>query len=85
MPVSAIPRARTLGHLDGVWKAVIDRNSGLILGASLLGVEASEAIAVIQVAMLARMHYSRLRDAIISHPTIAEGFTLLFTPEYLED
>lgn len=85
MPVSAIPRARTLGHLEGVWKAAVDRRTGLILGAALLGTEASEAIAVVQMAMLAGMDYTRLRDAILTHPTIAEGFTLLFTRAYLEE
>jgi pyruvate/2-oxoglutarate dehydrogenase complex dihydrolipoamide dehydrogenase (E3) component len=85
MPVSAIPRARTVGHLDGVWKAVVDRDTNKILGAALWGTEASEAIAVVQTAMLAGMDYTAVRDAILTHPTIAEGFTLLFTPAYLED
>jgi probable pyridine nucleotide-disulfide oxidoreductase len=85
MPVTAIPRARTVGHLDGVWKAVIDRDTHKILGAALLGTEASEAIAVVQMAMLAGVEYTAVRDAIITHPTIAEGLTLLFTPAYLEN
>jgi pyruvate/2-oxoglutarate dehydrogenase complex dihydrolipoamide dehydrogenase (E3) component len=84
MPVAAIPRARTVGHLEGMWKAVVDRDTNRILGASLLGTEASEAIAVIQMAMLAGMEYTAVRDAIITHPTIAEGLNLLFTPAYLE-
>jgi len=85
MPVTAIPRARTVGHLNGFWKAVIDRDTNEILGAALLGTEASETIAVIQMAILAGMEYTAVRDAIITHPTIAEGLTLLFTPAYLED
>jgi pyruvate/2-oxoglutarate dehydrogenase complex dihydrolipoamide dehydrogenase (E3) component len=84
MPVAAIPRARTVGHLEGMWKAVVDRDTDRILGAALLGTEASEAIAVIQMAMLAGMEYAAVRDAIITHPTIAEGLNLLFTPAYLE-
>lgn len=84
MPVSSIPRARTVGHLEGMWKAVIDRDTNRILGAALLGTEASEAIAVVQMAMLAGMEYTAVRDAIIAHPTIAEGLNLLFTPAYLE-
>ncbi|MGM7774485.1 dihydrolipoyl dehydrogenase family protein [Arthrobacter sp. KNU-44] len=85
MPVMAIPRARTVGHLDGIWKAVIDRDTNRILGAALLGTEASETIAVVQMAMLAGAEYTAVRDAIITHPTMAEGLTLLFTPAYLED
>lgn len=84
MPVAAIPRARTVGHLEGMWKAVVDRDTNRILGASLLGTEASEAIAVLQMAMLAGMEYTAVRDAIITHPTIAEGLNLLFTPAFLE-
>ena len=84
MPVSVIPRARTLGHLEGIWKAVIDRDTNLILGVSLLGTEASEAIAVVQMAMLGGLEYTAVRDAVITHPTIAEGLNLLFTPAYLE-
>jgi probable pyridine nucleotide-disulfide oxidoreductase len=47
MPVTAIPRARTVGHLDGLWKAVVDRSTNKILGAALMSTEASEAIAVV--------------------------------------
>lgn len=84
MPVSAIPRARTVGQLEGVWKGVVDRDTNRILGAALLGTEASEAIAVVQMAILAGMEFTALRDAIIAHPTIAEGLNLLFTPAWLE-
>ncbi|MFT2816264.1 dihydrolipoyl dehydrogenase family protein [Leifsonia sp. A12D58] len=85
MPVSAIPRARTVGHLEGQWSAVIDRETNLILGASLLSTEASEVIAVVQVAMLAGMQFTQVRDAVLTHPTMAEGLTLLFSGAFLED
>lgn len=84
MPVSAIPRARTVGHLEGLWKAVVDRDTNRILGAALLGAEASEAIAAVQMAILAGMEFTALRGAIIAHRTIAEGLNLLFTPAWLE-
>lgn len=63
---------------------VVDRDTNRILGAALLGTAASDAIAVIQMAMLANMAYTEVRDAIITHPTISEGLNLLFTPAYLE-
>jgi pyruvate/2-oxoglutarate dehydrogenase complex dihydrolipoamide dehydrogenase (E3) component len=85
MPVTAIPRARTVGHLEGMWKAVIERDTNRILGVALLGTEASEAIAVVQMAMLAGLEYTTVRDAIITHPTIAEGLNLLFTAAWLEE
>jgi probable pyridine nucleotide-disulfide oxidoreductase len=84
MPVTAIPRARTVGHLEGLWKAVVDRDTNKILGAALMSTEASEAIAVVQMVMLAGLEYTELRDAIFTHPTMAEGFTLLFTPAFFE-
>ncbi|MGW6173671.1 dihydrolipoyl dehydrogenase family protein [Arthrobacter sp. NPDC055138] len=85
MPVSAIPRARAVGLLAGEWKAVLDRATGKILGAALRGVDASEAIAVLQMAMIGGLDYTAVRDAIITHPTVAEGLNLLFTPAWMED
>ena len=85
MPVTAIPRARTIGQLDGVWKAVVDRDTDRILGVALMSAEAGEVVSVVQMAMLAGMEFTQMRDAIITHPTMAEGLTLLFTPAFLED
>jgi len=84
MPVSAIPRARTIGELDGVWKAVVDRDTDLILGVALLSAEASEVISVVQMAMLGGLRYQQVRDAVITHPTMAEGLQLLFSDAFLE-
>jgi pyruvate/2-oxoglutarate dehydrogenase complex dihydrolipoamide dehydrogenase (E3) component len=84
MPVSAIPRARTIGELDGVWTAVVDRDTDLILGAALLSAEASEVIGVVQMAMLGGLRYQQVRDAVITHPTMAEGLQLLLSDAFLE-
>ncbi len=84
MPVSAIPRARTVGLLEGVWKAVVDRKTDRILGVSLLGHESSEVIAVVQMAVLGGLPYQGVRDAVIAHPTMAEGLQLLFSDAFLE-
>ncbi|PYI67849.1 mercuric reductase [Arthrobacter livingstonensis] len=84
MPVSAIPRARTVGQLDGSWKAVVERGTDKILGVSLLGHESSEVIAVVQMAMLGGLPYQQVRDAVITHPTMAEGLQLLFSDAFLE-
>lgn len=84
MPVSAIPRARTVGALDGVWKAVVERDTDQILGVSLLGNDSSEVIAVVQMAILGKLPYQQLRDAVIAHPTMAEGLQLLLSDAFLE-
>lgn len=79
LPVAAIPRAKTMREATGLWKAVVDADTDLILGACLLGPEAGETITSVQLAMLAGMPYTALRDAIITHPTMAEGLNMLFS------
>jgi pyruvate/2-oxoglutarate dehydrogenase complex dihydrolipoamide dehydrogenase (E3) component len=39
----------------------------------MIGPEAGEVMAAIQTAMLAGLPYTRLRDAVIAHLTVAEG------------
>ncbi|GGK79371.1 pyridine nucleotide-disulfide oxidoreductase [Sphaerisporangium melleum] len=78
LPVAAIPRARTTREMRGLWKAIVDRESERVLGVALLGPESSEVLTVVQTAMLAGLPYPALRDAIIAHPTMAEGLNLLF-------
>lgn len=41
------------------------------------GAEASELMAAVQPAMLGNLPYTSLRDALFTHPTAAEGLTLL--------
>lgn len=45
----------------------------------MFGAEAGEVLAVVQVAMLAGLPYTALRDAILTHPTMAEGLTVLLS------
>jgi pyruvate/2-oxoglutarate dehydrogenase complex dihydrolipoamide dehydrogenase (E3) component len=78
LPMASVLRARTLGETRGFMKAIIDGRSDRILGFTMLGPEAGEVIAVVQTAMLAGMPYTGLRDAILTHPTMAEGLNVLF-------
>ncbi|NEB93695.1 dihydrolipoyl dehydrogenase family protein [Streptomyces bauhiniae] len=78
LPVAAIPRARAGRDTGGLWKAVVDAGTDRILGATLLGDSAGETITTIQLAMLADLPYTSLRDMIITHPTMTEGLNLLF-------
>ena len=50
-----------------------------ILGFAMLGADAGEVMAAVQVAMLAGLPYTALRDAILAHPTTAEGLNSLFS------
>jgi len=79
IPMVAVLRARTLSETRGFLKALIDTESDRILGFTALGVEAGEIIAAVQVAMLAGLPYTVLRDAIFTHPTMLEGLIPLFS------
>ncbi len=59
-------------------KAIIDTASDRILGFTMLGTNAGEVVTAVQMAMLGRLPYTAVRDAIISHPLISEGLNLLF-------
>ncbi|MER5688591.1 hypothetical protein [Streptomyces sp. NPDC002205] len=78
LPVTAIPRAHTMRDTDGIWKAVVDTRTDRILGVALFGPENGETLAAVQIAMLADLPYTSLRDMILTHPTMTEGLNLLF-------
>ena len=81
IPMTAVLRTRALSEPRGFLKALIATDSDRILGFTALGAEAGELIAVVQTAMLTHAPYTTLRDAILTHPTIAEGLTVLFASE----
>jgi len=78
IPMVAVLRTRTLSETRGFLKALIDTKSDRILGFTAFGVEAGEIMATVQIAMLAGLPYTALRDAILTHPTLMEGLTVLF-------
>ena len=78
LPMASIPRARTTGDTHGFMKAIVDTQSDLILGFTMVGSNAGEVVATVQMAMLGNLPYTTVRDAILSHPTIAEGLNMLF-------
>jgi pyruvate/2-oxoglutarate dehydrogenase complex dihydrolipoamide dehydrogenase (E3) component len=77
IPTAAVLRSRTMSETRGFLKAVIGGDDR-ILGFTMLGPEAGEVMTVAQTAMLARMPYTALRDAVIAHPTMAEGLERAF-------
>jgi probable pyridine nucleotide-disulfide oxidoreductase len=60
-------------------KALVAKDNDRILGFTMLGAEAGEVMAVVQTAMIADLPYTGLRDAIVAHPTMAEGLNALFS------
>jgi pyruvate/2-oxoglutarate dehydrogenase complex dihydrolipoamide dehydrogenase (E3) component len=79
IPLEAVLRSRTLSETRGFYKALIEERGDRILGFTALGPEAGEVMAVVQVAMLAGLPYTALRDAVLTHPTMAEGLAALFS------
>ncbi len=78
IPMDVVPRARTLGERQGFMKALIAADDDRILGFAMLGAQAGEVMAVVQVAMLGGLPFTALRDGILAHPTLAEGLNMLF-------
>jgi pyruvate/2-oxoglutarate dehydrogenase complex dihydrolipoamide dehydrogenase (E3) component len=79
LPMGAVLRTWATGEARGFMKALIDTRTDRILGFTMFGPEAGEVMAVVQTAMLAGMPYTGLRDAILAHPTMAEGLGPLFS------
>ena len=79
VPMVAVLRTRTLSETRGFMKALIDTESDRILGFTVFGVDAGEIMASVQIAMIARLPYSALREAILTHPTLLEGLIPLFS------
>jgi pyruvate/2-oxoglutarate dehydrogenase complex dihydrolipoamide dehydrogenase (E3) component len=79
LPIVAVLRSRTISETRGFMKALVEAGGDRILGFTMIGAEAGEVMAVVQTAMLAGMPYTGLRDAIIAHPTMAEGLGALFS------
>ncbi len=75
--MTSMLRTHTHGDQRGMIKALI-ADDDRIIGFTALGVEASELIAAVQVAMIGRLPYTIFRMGSFAHPTTAEGLTALF-------
>jgi pyruvate/2-oxoglutarate dehydrogenase complex dihydrolipoamide dehydrogenase (E3) component len=79
MPMTYVARALEVDETRGFMKAIIDAGTDQILGAAVLGLEGGEIMAMVQLAMMGKLPYTGLRDAIFAHPTLAESLNNLFT------
>lgn len=79
VPMTAVLRTWTLSEPRGFLKALVEQDGDRVLGFTAFGVGAGEVMAVVQVAMAAGLPYTALRDAVLTHPTVAEGLVSLFT------
>jgi pyruvate/2-oxoglutarate dehydrogenase complex dihydrolipoamide dehydrogenase (E3) component len=78
LPMSAVLRTRTIGETAGFMKVLVEAAGDRVLGFTMIGPEAGEVMAVVQTAMLGGQPYTVLRDAMLAHPTMAEGLNALF-------
>jgi pyruvate/2-oxoglutarate dehydrogenase complex dihydrolipoamide dehydrogenase (E3) component len=87
VPVASGWRPWTISEKRGFMKTLIDAHSDRILGFTSFGPEAGELMGTVQLAMLAGVPYTTLRDAMFAHPTMTEGLKALFmgVPERVEN
>jgi pyruvate/2-oxoglutarate dehydrogenase complex dihydrolipoamide dehydrogenase (E3) component len=79
VPMAADLRTHTLSETRGFMKALVAADSDRILGFTIFGVDGGEIMAPVQIAMIAGLPYTGIRDAILTHPTLAEGLIALFS------
>ena len=78
MPMSYVARALEVDETRGSMKAVVDADTGQILGCAILGIEGGEIMSILEVAMMGHLPYTALREAVFAHPTLAESLNNLF-------
>jgi pyruvate/2-oxoglutarate dehydrogenase complex dihydrolipoamide dehydrogenase (E3) component len=78
MPMKYVARALELDESRGFMKVIVDAESSQILGAAILGIEGGEVMSQIQMAMMGKLRYTVLKDAVFAHPTLAESLNNLF-------
>ena len=79
IPMAAVMRTSTLSETRGFLKALVEADGDRVLGFTGFGVGAGEILSSVQIAMLAGLPYTALRDAILTHPTLGEGLNPLFS------
>jgi pyruvate/2-oxoglutarate dehydrogenase complex dihydrolipoamide dehydrogenase (E3) component len=77
LPMANVLRTHTIAEPRGFMKVLIGKESDEIVGFTAFGIEASELMAAVQTAMVGRLPYTVLRDAIFAHPTMSEGLVYL--------
>lgn len=71
-------RAIEESKTNGFMKALIDKKSKKILGASILGYQGGEIMSMIQIAMMGDLKCTDLKNGMFSHPSLSESLNNLF-------
>ncbi|MDQ3116626.1 MAG: dihydrolipoyl dehydrogenase [Verrucomicrobiota bacterium] len=72
-PFSASGKARAIGEIEGFVKLIIGEPHGEILGAHIIGPEATEMIAELGLAITLEATYEEIEATIHAHPTLSES------------
>jgi pyruvate/2-oxoglutarate dehydrogenase complex dihydrolipoamide dehydrogenase (E3) component len=72
LSMSAVLRTEATDEKQGFMKVLVGADDR-VLGFTMIGSEAGEVMAAVQIAMLAKLPYQQLRDAVIAYLTMAEG------------
>jgi pyruvate/2-oxoglutarate dehydrogenase complex dihydrolipoamide dehydrogenase (E3) component len=79
MPMTSVARALEVDETRGFIKVIVDADTDCLLGAAVLGIEGGEIMSMLQLAMMGKLPFTVLRDAVFAHPTLAESLNNLFT------
>jgi pyruvate/2-oxoglutarate dehydrogenase complex dihydrolipoamide dehydrogenase (E3) component len=78
LPMTGVARAQEMSEARGFMKAIVDAKTQQILGCTVLGVEGGEIMSMLQIAMMGKLPYPAIEEAIFAHPTLAESLNNLF-------
>ena len=78
LPMTGVARAIETSETRGFMKAIVDAKTQQILGCTILGVEGGEIMSMLQIAMMGKLPYTAIKEAIFAHPTLAESLNNLF-------
>jgi len=73
LPMRNVLRTQATDETEGFMKVLVSAEDDRILGFTMIGSEAGEVMAAVQTAIIAHLPYMQLRDAVITHLTVAEG------------
>jgi len=78
LPMAGVARAIEMSETRGFMKALVDNRTQQILGCTILGVEGGEIMSMLQIAIMGKIPYTAIKEAVFAHPTLAESLNNLF-------
>jgi pyruvate/2-oxoglutarate dehydrogenase complex dihydrolipoamide dehydrogenase (E3) component len=78
LPMTGVARAVEMSETRGFMKAIVDAKTRQILGCTILGIEGGEIMSMLQIAMMGKIPYPAIKEAVFAHPTLAESLNNLF-------